>query len=65
MGLLNRTNPEATPKSIFRWAIGGAIFAPFWTHLLFLLQPTSFMPHILIARGINLAMHLRWAVWGA
>jgi hypothetical protein len=52
MGLLNRTNPEATPESIFRWAIGGAIFAPVWTYLLLLLQPTSFMPHILIAMTI-------------
>ena len=52
MGLLTRTNSEATPESIIRWATGGAIFAPVWTFLLLLLQPTSFMPHILIAMTI-------------
>ncbi len=52
MGLLDGTNPEATPESIIRWAIGGAIFAPVWTYLLLLLQPTSFMPHLLIAMTI-------------
>ena len=38
------------PTSIFRWAIGGAIFTPVWTYLV--LRPTSVMPHILIAMTI-------------
>jgi hypothetical protein len=65
MGLLNRTNPVATRESIIRWAIGGAIFAPVWTCLLLLLQPTSFMPQILIAAavlGAGIGALVEWQV---
>lgn len=43
MGLLAKTNPEATTASVICWALGGAIFAPIGLLLLRIPLPTYLM----------------------
>ena len=56
MGLLDKTNPLATRRSVIQWAIGGGLFAPVYLAILLSLSktpiPWGYWPALMVAAAV-------------